>query len=192
MHLSPRSRRVTAHLALPVAVVLSGIVVGTSSYAAFSDRTDNPGNAWASGKVAISDDDAGEALFDVAGLLPGDSGTACITVTSDTSAESSVRLYSGESTDADALADHLDLVVERGAATDDCSTFTAEGAPVLDGSLSDLMGVTSFADGLGQWNVPAGSTSSTYRFSYELDPAAPNTVQEATAATTFVWEAQND
>jgi hypothetical protein len=192
MHLSARSTRLATWAALPLAVVLSGVVVGTSSYAAFSDTTENAGNAWAAGKVAISDDDQGEALFDVAGLLPGDTGSNCVTVEADTSAPSSVRLYTADSTDLEALGSSLGLVVERGTLTGDCSTFQREGAPVYDGQLSGLLSATSFADGVGTWAVPAGTTASTYRFSYELDAEAPNTVQEAVAETAFVWEAQND
>jgi hypothetical protein len=192
MHLSARHTRLAAFAALPLAVVISGVVVGTSSYAAFSDTTENAGNSWATGKVSISDDDAGEALFDVAGLLPGDSGSNCITVEAETSAPSTVRLYTAASEDTAALASQLNLVVERGTGNNDCSTFTAEGDPVLDGTLADLLPATSFAAGVGSWTADAGTTATTYRFSYELDADAPNTVQEAVATTTFVWEAQND
>jgi hypothetical protein len=192
MHLSARSTRLAAFAALPLAVVISGAVVGTSSYAAFSDTTQNAGNSWATGKVAISDDDEGTALFQVAGLLPGDGDEACLTVTTDTSAPSTVQLYTADSADAESLASSLELVVERGTSTDGCEGFVAAGAPVVDGTLADLFDATSFADGVGDWTVPAGTTDSTWRFRYQLADDATNAAQEAAATTTFVWEAQND
>ena len=179
MHLSARSTRLAALAALPLAVVISGVVVGTSSYAAFSDTTENAGNSWATGKVAISDDDEGQALFEVAGLLPGDTGSNCLTVTADT-------------TDLEALGSSLVVGVERGDVDATCERFIAEGEPLFAGSLADLAASTSFADGVGDWSVPAGTTDSLWRVTYHLADGATNAVQEAEAATTFVWEAQND
>ncbi|KQR46649.1 hypothetical protein ASF82_04195 [Frigoribacterium sp. Leaf164] len=192
MHLSARSTRLAAFAALPLAVVISGVVVGTSSYAAFSDTTENAGNSWATGKVAISDDDEGQALFEVAGLLPGDTGSNCLTVTADTSAASTVRLYASDTVDLDALGSSLAVVVERGAPEATCERFVPGGDILFAGTLADLATSTSFADGVGDWSVPAGTTDSLWRVTYHLADDATNALQEAEAATTFVWEAQND
>jgi hypothetical protein len=192
MHLSARSTRLAALAALPLAVVISGVVVGTSSYAAFSDTTENAGNSWATGKVAISDDDEGQALFEVAGLLPGDTGANCLTVTADTSAPSTVRLYTADSTDLDALGSSLVVAVERGDEGATCERFVSDPEPLFGGTLADLAASTSFADGVGDWSVPAGTTDSLWRVTYHLADDATNAVQEAAASTTFVWEAQND
>jgi len=192
MHLSARSTRLAALAALPLAVVISGVVVGTSSYAAFSDTTQNAGNSWAAGKVAITDDDEGQALFTATGLLPGTGDEACLTVTADTSAPSTVQLYTADSVDSESLASSLELVVERGTAADGCESFVAVGDPVVSGTLADLLASTSFADGVGGWAVPAGTTDSTWRFRYQLAEGATNAAQEAATSTTFVWEAQND
>jgi hypothetical protein len=192
MHLSARSTRLAAFAALPLAVVISGVVVGTSSYAAFSDTTENAGNSWATGKVAISDDDEGQALFEVAGLLPGDTGSNCLTVTAATSAPSTVQLYTSDTADLDDLGKSLVVVIERGDDGATCEQFVSEAEPLFDGSLADLADSTSFADGVGDWSVPAGTTDSLWRVTYHLADDATNAVQDATTATTFVWEAQND
>lgn len=193
MHLSARTTRRAGYAALPLAVLLSGVVVATTSYAAFNDRTDNAGNNWSAGKVAISDDDADQALFNVAGLMPGDAGDNCITVTADTSGPSTVKLYTEYTQDANKLGDLLKMTIERGTLSGDtCSTFQAVGAADFDGTLATLANNSSYATGLGAWTADGPSKSTTYRISYELDPNAGNTVQEASASTTFVWEAQND
>ena len=191
MHLPARTGRVAAWTALPLAVLLSGAVVATSSYAAFSASTDNPGNSWSTGRVDLTDDDSGDALFELTGLVPGTSGQACVTVTADTPADSTVRLYTAASSAGGPLADALDVTVEQGAATDDCDALVTEGAAVT-GSLSELQAKTSWADGVAPWDVPAGGGERTYRVSWELPASADNTVQDSSAATSFVWELQTD
>jgi hypothetical protein len=193
MHITTRQSRLAAWIALPLAVVASGAVIATASYAAFSASTDNAGNSWRTGAVALQDDDQGLALFDVADLVPGDTGSNCITVTADTSKASTVKLFTADNLDEDAVAQHLGMTVERGAlgTGGDCSTFTASST-VHDGTLASLATATSFATGLDSWTPSTGTDAATYRFSYELDPATPNTAQGAAAGTTFVWEAQSD
>ncbi|KQS22553.1 hypothetical protein [Frigoribacterium sp. Leaf186] len=193
MHLSARSTRRAGYAALPLAVLLSGVVVATTSYAAFSDRTENAGNNWSAGKVAISDNDADQALFKASGLMPGDADDNCITVTADTSGPSTVKLYTENTQDADQLGASLHMKIERGALTGaDCSTFQADGAADFDGTLAALASNSSYATGLGGWVADGAAQSTTYRISYELDPNADNKVQEASASTTFVWEAQSN
>jgi hypothetical protein len=192
MHLSARTTRRAGYAALPLAVLLSGVVVATTSYAAFSDTTENAGNAWSSGKVAIGDDDKGDALFDIPGLVPGDTGDGCITVTADTNVPSAVKLYTKETQDDRRLGSYLGMKIEHGTVSGDCDTFVPDGQPDFDGTLAELAAKASFADGLGGWTTTGGSSEDvTYRISYELAPTAPNDVQDAAASTTFVWEAQN-
>lgn len=193
MHLSADRSRRAAWIALPLAVIASGVIVGTSSYAAFSATTENSGNAWRTGVVELTDDDQGAALFDVDDLVPGYSGSDVVTVTAKTSKPSTVKLYTKDSDDADAIAQHLQMKVERGhlSTPGDDTSFVAE-TTVIDGTLADLQAVTSFRTGLDAWDPTTGDESATYRFSYELDSATPNTAQDAETGTTFVWEAQSN
>ena len=92
MPVSPRLARAAKFAVIPAALAVSGLLVAQSSYSAFSARTHNPGNSWASGSVALTDDDNGVAMFDVTNLKPGDSGSKCLTVTSNGSLPSDVRL----------------------------------------------------------------------------------------------------
>lgn len=193
MHISADRTRRAAWIALPLAVVASGIIVGSSSYAAFSATTDNVGNTWRTGSVQLTDDDQGAALFDVADLVPGDSGSKTITVTAKTAKPSTVKLYTKDSDDDDQVAQYLDVTVERGHLTTpgDDTSFVADET-VSDGTLADLQAATTFGSGLDDWDPATGEESTTYRFTYTLDAATPNTAQDSEAATTFVWEAQSN
>jgi len=190
MHITAARARVAAWIALPIAVVASGSIIATASYAAFSASTDNAGNTWTAGKVTITDDDNGTALFHVADLMPGDSGENCITVTADTTDGASVKLYTTGTTDALGLGDAIQVTVERGDRSGaDCSTFSPTES-VFTGTLAALTQKNSFGDGVGAWTTSASSEASTYRIHYAMDTSADNSVQQATAETTFVWEAQ--
>lgn len=193
MHITSHHGRTAAWIAFPLAVVASGALIATASYAAFSSSTDNAANSWRTGAVSLSDDDQGVALFDVEDLVPGSAGSNCITVTANTTNASTVKLYAADGTDADSLAEHVGLTVERGSlgTPGDCSTFSTT-TTVLDGTLAGLMASESFGTGVDAWQPTTGTASTTYRFSYDLSEGAPNTVQSSEAGTTFVWEAQTD
>ncbi|MFL0357882.1 hypothetical protein [Curtobacterium flaccumfaciens] len=193
MHTTSRHGRTAAWIAFPLAVVASGALIATASYAAFSSSTDNAANSWRTGAVSLTDDDQGVAMFDVDDLVPGSDGSNCITVTANTTNASTVKLYAADATDADSLAEHVGLTVERGSlgTPDDCSTFTTT-TTVHDGTLAGLMESESFGTGVDAWKPATGTASTTYRVSYDLSEGAPNTVQSSEAGTSFVWEAQTD
>ncbi|KQO60256.1 hypothetical protein [Curtobacterium sp. Leaf261] len=194
-HITPRHARLATWIAVPLAVVASGLVVAGASYSAFSATTENAENAWRTGAVALTDDDAGTAMFDVAGVVPGQTGSNCITVTSTSSVESAVKLYASDTTSTKSLGDHVQLEIEHGSggAFGSCDGFVAAGAPIWSGSLSAFAATaTDFATGVGSWTPATGEEATTYRVSYTLDAAAPNTVQDASATSTFTWESQND
>lgn len=193
MHITSRHGRTAAWIAFPLAVVASGALIATASYAAFSSSTDNAANSWRTGAVSLTDDDQGVALFDVDDLVPGSAGSNCITVTANTTNASTVKLFTTDPADDDALAEHVGLTVERGSlgTPGDCSTFTTT-TTVHDGTLAGLMESESFGTGVDAWQPATGTASTTYRVSYDLSEGAPNTVQSSEAGTTFVWEAQTD
>jgi len=190
-----RSSRIATAVAVPAAVIAAGILVSTSSYAAFSDTTSNEGNAWRAGTVQLADDGAARVLFNATNAKPGDIGQNCITVTSTGSLASQVRLYASNAGGSGGLADHLALKVEQGVGGGygSCNGFSAQ-TTVFDGLLAGFTGAhTSFGTGASTWS-PAGGDSEarTFRISWKLADDAPNSVQGATASTSFVWEAQNN
>jgi hypothetical protein len=196
---TPRVRTLAKWGVLPVAVMISGLLVWQSSYAAFSSTTDNPTSNWTAGSVALTDDDTNVALFTASNLKPGSTGTKCIVVTSSGSLASTVKLYATGYSTTNALGTYINLVVDEGTG----GTFATSGPTSCTGFVSggnDYTGTlagfatakTNFATGVSAWApTGSGSDSKTFRFTYTLDAATPNTAQGGTAAAGFTWEAQN-
>ncbi|KQO84480.1 MULTISPECIES: hypothetical protein [unclassified Frigoribacterium] len=194
---TPRMTRLAAWIAIPAALVASGVVVSQASYSAFSSTTVNPTSNWTAGSVALTDDDNNTALFTAANLKPGSTGTNCIAVTSTGSLASTVKLYGTNATTTKDLASNITLSVVQGTGGGfgTCSGFTAlgQGASLYSGSLAAFgTSSTNFATGVGTW-APTGTASETrtYQVTYTVSPSAPNTTQGGTAALGLTWEAQN-
>jgi hypothetical protein len=183
-------------LAVPAGLVASSLLVWQASNAAFTATTDNPGNSWASGDVVLTDDDGGgvgSAMFAATNLKPGSTGERCITVTYSGSLDASVKLYA--SAGGTGLAQYLDLTVEQGSSTSpfgDCSTFSADGSPVYNGTVAGFATAhNNYGSGWGSF-TPSGGTpddKKTYRITYTLQDN--NLAQAKDASATFTWEAQN-
>ncbi len=123
MPIDPATWRTNSGLALIlrvaaalVALTVVSILVVRSSTAAFTDVTQNTGNAFVVGSVDLVDDDLASALFNVTNMEPGQTVVGCIVVTYQGSVPdtSAVKLYSGSYTDSGTLADFLNLTVEEG------------------------------------------------------------------------------
>ena len=173
------------------AVLLTGAFIVTASIAAFSATTENTGNTWSSGTVALSDDDGGAGImFTVSGMKPLDVVTNCIVVTYEgTLLPADVVLYGvsgGSGLDA-----YLDLVIDEGtgAAFGNCSGFSFT-SNIFTGTLTSFAAThTNFGDGAGIWSPSANPESKTYRFTVTLQD--DNAAQTLDATATFTWEAQN-
>lgn len=68
-----KQRKVVASL---VAVVALGSVAAFGVFGAFSAQTSNDGNEFTAGTVEISDNDAGDFLYQVTNAAPGQSNPA--------------------------------------------------------------------------------------------------------------------
>jgi hypothetical protein len=185
-------------LAAPfVGLAVAVALVWQSSYAAFSDTTENGENNWAAGSVAIEDDDAGAAMFTLANdgnLKPGAGRSQCIEVTKTGSLAGTVKLYGTGLATTNGLSSALNLTIEQGTGDvvgGSCTNFSETGADVYSGTLAGFSAITNFGSGRGDWAPAAGSATRTFRFTYSLPSNADNGVQGGTAAITFVWEAQN-
>lgn len=187
MPVSARTTRIAKLAVIPAALAVSGLIVATSSYSAFSATTDNAGNSWATGTVALTDDDKGAALFEATNLKPGATGTKCITVTSKGSLPADVRLYAQDSTTTKALNQYINVTVAESATCD-----ATNKQNIFNGTLENFGTKSTFAAGSGAW-ATAGTPdeSRAYTISYTLDNATPDTAQGGTAGVKFVWEAQN-
>jgi predicted ribosomally synthesized peptide with SipW-like signal peptide len=187
----------TRVMALGAAFLLVGVLVVSSSRAAFTDTTDNSGNAFTAGDIELIDDDSGSAMFTITNMEPGDSETDCILVTYQGSITdpSAVTLYSGGYTDSGAFDEHLNLTIDEGTGGSfgNCGTFVLGNSIESGGTVADFdTDHTNYANGAGVWDPSSTPATMTYRITVELDAATPNIEQgESVTALTFVWEVQS-
>lgn len=196
---SLRTARLVKWAALPVALVISGLIIAPASYSAFTATTSDTPNNWAVGTVVLTDNDANGALFTETGLKPGSTGTKCIIVTSSGTLASTVKLYGTAPATTNGLSSNMTMNIVQGSGTTgafgSCTGFTplATGSAVYSGSLANFGATsTSFATGLGTW-APTGTASEnrTFQITWTVDAGAPNSTQGGTATIGFTWEAQN-
>jgi hypothetical protein len=177
-------------------LVLSGVVTG-GTQAALSGSTDNTGNTFSAGTVVLGDNDAGNALLNVANARPGVAVSQCIQLQYSGSLTASVRMYG---TMTGALTSYVKVTVTRGTdptpAFSGCGSFVADttnysglGAGVLyTGTLAAFP--SSYASGvvdpLASW---APGQKPSYQFTVEL--LDNNAAQGLSAGATFSWEARS-
>jgi len=197
--------------AVPVGVVLSVAVVWQSTSAAFTASTDNAGNSWQSGSVALSDSDTSAALFDSSNdsaVAPDSTRSRCIRVDYTGNLPADIRFY--VTTPAvpghTSLDPYLVMSVEMGQdVTDttpvdpDCTTgFTPK--PTRDWlynsssadptkTMSDLKTHSGWLSGLSVRTSVPSDTSLTFRITYTV--SNDNLAQNTQSSASFVWEAQN-
>ena len=197
---SRRFAKIATLLAVPAAVAVSGLVVSQASYSAYSATTVNPTSNWATGTVALSDDDGGPtantAAFNATNLKPGSTGNRCIVVTSTGTLASTVKLYGTAPATTKALASNIDLTITQGTGGSfgSCSGYVASGSALYSGSLASFGSTyTGWSNGLATAWAPTGTANEnrTYQITYTVSPSAANDTQGGTAALGFTWEAQN-
>ena len=197
MTMSGSSRRRNGAVAVAAAVVAgllgSGAFVWQGTNAAFTSTTSNGANNWTAGAVTIGDDDSGTALFNVSGLVPGNSGSKCIKVTYSGNVTSSVKLYVSASSGT--LAPYIDLTIEQGSGGGNVGDFSScgsfSGSTIYTGTLSNMASTkTAFGSGVGSWSPTAATQFSVYKFTYTLNASTPDAMQSATCSATFQWESQ--
>src|SRR2546428_377185 len=122
-----RSQRI---LMTVLIIGLVGAIAGYGTFSAFSSTTSNSGNSFSAGTVVISDNDSNSAMYSVSNAKPGDSASACITVTYSGSLAANVKLYTASTIGS--LGSHLTLVVTQGTGTvsfgSACTNFTPDGS----------------------------------------------------------------
>ena len=118
--MTPRVSRTLRALVVLAALAIVTLVGMRGTVAAMSSQTESGGNGFSAGTVALEDNDTGLAMFDLSGLKPNDTQTACIKVVSKSSLPSTVTLYG--STSGSGLDRYLSITITRG-------TFSSEPAP---------------------------------------------------------------
>jgi hypothetical protein len=194
---SPRTGKIVAAAATPLAVLAAAGLVWQSSYAAFSGTTRNSGNEWSTGAVALTDDDNGTARFQVAGMVPMQTDTKCIKVTANATVPGTVQGYAvNPVVSAQGLENHVKVQVTSGdgGGFGSCDGFVPSQTVIPAGtSLAQLARFSEYDDNLGGWEVEAGTHSRTYQITWEFDTAALTQVQidqlqGAKTGIDFQWE----
>jgi hypothetical protein len=172
------------------ALILATALVWQTAYATFSVTTYPFSTTFSTGTVAISDDDAGTALFSTTGLKPGAAATRCLTVTSTGSVPALVRLYGTGRSTTKSLSSYLNLTVlaGTGGGRSGCGAFTPEST-VYTGTLAAFP--TTYGSGVTAWTTAGTSGETrTYQLTYSMSSSAPASVQTGSAAVAFTWQAQ--
>jgi hypothetical protein len=191
-HNQRRRPRPGIALLVPVALLASSAVVYQASNAAFTASTSNGANNWASGTVALTDDDTGSVLVNLTNLKPGDTATKCLNVNYTGSLAAAVKLYTTSYSDT-GLAQYLTFSIDEGTgatggAALSCTGFTG-GTSLHSGTLDGFATTsTAYGSGVSSW-APSGSATKSYRFSWTLQDN--NSAQGKNSSATFTWEARN-
>jgi hypothetical protein len=182
---------------------LVGIVAGAGTLSTLNATTANPGNSFASGTVAVSDNDAGTAVMSIAAGKPTSTATGCVLVTYTGTLPATVRMYA--TTTGTGLGAYLDLKVTRGTftgtpAAGSCTGFTADtanhglGTPgVIYAGLLSAIGSTS-ATGVSDPSSASPATWTTgHAHAYKIQVTVRDDPdgQGKNASSAFSWIAVN-
>lgn len=162
--------------AVPVGLLVSGLIVAQTSSAAFTAQTQTAANSWAAGQLTLTNDKVSTAAFAATNIVPGQSGTNTIKVDYTSGAKAAVKMYATAPV-SNELATALQLTINEGA------------TQVFSGSLASFSAKNDSASGVGTW-TPTASGSQTYTVSWTLPgTVSSSTIQGQTAGVTFAWEA---
>lgn len=194
-----KARKIGTAIATPIAIVAAAALIWQSSYAAFSGTTRNSGNNWATGSVALTDDDSGAARFQAADMVPGDRDTKCITVTANTTVPGVVKGYTVNPVLSPAgLQDHINVGMTwgTGGGFGTCTGFVEGGVVFPPTSLTALSAFNNYANGSGGWAVTSGTQTRTYQITWEfaaggLSQSALDNLQGSQTGIDLQWELQS-
>jgi hypothetical protein len=194
-----RRKLLASALALALLATLQGLGM---TWSAFSGAAGNTASNVVAGSVALTDNDSGSAMFTMSGMVPNDTDTSCIKVTSTGTLPSLVKLYGTVS--GTGLASYLTMTVTRGTAPngfDDCTGFTPDsanayglGAGVLySGNMSSYPADWSagIADPHTASVNEAWTTSEVHTYKVQVTLQNNAAAASKTAGLTLTWEARN-
>jgi hypothetical protein len=168
-------------------VLVLGLVVLRSSTASFTTATANAGNTWSARSIILADDDAGEALFNVVEMWPGDAHATCITVRYRGGRDGAVALFAKIS-GGHGLERYLDLVVEQSPLGGGCDAVG--GPPLFEGRLSDFAALHGgFDTGAGTWVADGGGDEEIRSYRFAVTLSDDNRAQRLTTIVSFTWQA---
>ena len=176
-----RRRRRRGLVVLVLGLALASLGAGAFSLAIFTD-TDASTGAFTAGTIDIATSPT--TLFTVIDMMPGESGSATLTVENNGSGQLRYAMTSS-STDPDTkgLRDQLDMSIKAGACP-------GAGADLSSGALSGAaFGDVAPGDDTGD-RILDPLTSEELCFAWSLPLTTDNTYQGATTTATFTFDAE--
>jgi hypothetical protein len=176
-----RRRRRRGLLVLFLSLAVSGLGASVFSLAIFTSSTASTGS-FSTGTIVLNS--APATVFTVPAMMPGDSGSATLTVTNAGTAQLRYSMTSA-STNADgkALRDQIALTIKAGACP-------GAGADLYNGPLSGAaLGDPTQGNQAGDRTLAAGAPDPLC-FAWSLPLATGNAFQGATTTTTFTFQAE--
>jgi len=193
-----RTRRLATLVIGPTAILVAGLLVWNGSNAAFTASTRNTGNNWETGSVTLSDDDLGAAAFRVSGVVPGQTGSKCLVVTSQSTVPGQVRVYVAN-LGAQGLEGNITVSLQSGTGGSfaDCTGFTATATlPPLSLSVINA-GIHDYATGVLPWNTTGTpGEAKVYKATWTFDVTGLtqtqiDALQGKSTSVDVVWELQS-
>lgn len=172
-----------------VALAVASVSAGGFSLALFTSTATIGGNTFTAGTIVIGLSPA-SALITFSGMLPGDSTTGTLTVTSSgTSQLRYAMTTAATNADAKALRDQMTLVIKtKDTATAGCTNF--DGTQLYSGTLAaGAIGDPTAGAQAGDRTL-AGAASEVLCFRAALPSATGNAFQGATTTATFTFSAE--
>jgi hypothetical protein len=176
-----RRRRRRGLLVLLLGLSLGSVGAGAFSLAIFTDTAASSGS-FSTGTVDLATSPA--TLFTVAGIMPGDSGSATLNVANNGTAQLRYAM-STAATNADTkgLRDQLSLTIKAGACP-------GAGANLYSGALSGAaLGSNAQGANAGDRSLNGGANEDLC-FAWSLPLATGNAFQGAATTATFTFDAE--
>ena len=163
----------TKKILVPLATLLAAGAIAVGSGATFSSTSGNTISAATSGTLTQSNSKAGQAVFNLDNLKPGDTLNGSLKLTNTGSLPANFSLTEVASTNG-FDGENLKLTIKN--TTKNTTVYTGTFGGLTDGTKNTL----------GTW---AAGDANDYTFTVTLDQAAPNTQQGKAATATYTWDA---
>ena len=188
-------RPAAAVAAVGAGALLAVALTWQGSAALYTASTANGPDSFATGNVALVDNDSASAMFATTGLRPGSTGQSCITVTYNGTLAAGVRLYATSESATNSLDGQLNVQVEESSASTtfgaSCTGFSAP-TTLFNGTLAAFASTyTQYSNGLSTWAPSGAGQVRSYRVTYTLASTASSSVTSSSASVTFTWETSN-
>ena len=196
---SIRTRKIAALTAGPVAILVAGLLVWQGSLSAFSAQTQSVGNNWATGSVTLTDDDAGAAAFQIQNVTPGQTGSRCLKVTSDSTVPGIVKVYIAR-LGAQGLENNITIATQigTGGTFASCTGFVPETSLPAMSLSSAAAAISNYSTGVLPWTTTGASgETKTYKVTWAFDTTglsqvAIDALQGKSVSADVVWELQSN